>query len=350
MTKKLLIGLGLLLVSFAQTASAAPDGEKLYHTHCAVCHNNNGIGGIGLPLNGIKVAHFPRDYLFKTIRLGREGRVMPAFDFLSDAQVDAIVDHILKWRFEHAQDKVFSPEPIEGDVERGLTLYQEHCAECHGVDGKSQGIGTGVTFERERDFEVVPPALNNPGFLASATDHWIRYTVQTGRLGTIMPSQTELKITDQDVNDIVAFVRSFEKQYLDVEEPEAEPPTLVYESPYDFETTVSNIKQALHGTNFRIFPDRFMEMGLAPDDQINRKQLSMRFCNFSQLYTMINTEPRLGVVLPCRVTVVEDDDGSVKIYVMNMRLVSRLFNNEQLSEFVEDMVQSLSNIIDEATL
>ena len=91
-------------------------------------------------------------------------------------------------------------------------------------------------------------------------------------------------------------------------------------------------------------------MGLAPDDQINRKQLSMRFCNFSQLYTMINTEPRLGVVLPCRITVVEEDDGTVLIYVMNMRLVSGLFNNEQLEEFVEGMVDALANIIDEATL
>ena len=315
-----------------------------------MCHNNNGIGGIGLPLNGIKVAHFPRDYLFKTIRLGREGRVMPAFDFLSDAQVNAIVDHILAWRFEHAQDKVFLQERIEGDVEQGGKLFREHCAECHGTDGKSRGVGTGVTFERERDFEVVPPALNNPGFLASASDHWIRYTIQNGRLGTTMPPQAELQISDQDVNDIVSYVRSFEQQYSERDEPEPEPPTLEYESPYDFETTVDNIRRALHGTNFRIFPDRFMEMGLAPDDQINRKQLSMRFCNFSQLYTMINTEPRLGVVLPCRITVVEQDDGTVLIYVMNMRLVSGLFNNEQLDEFVEGMVDALANIIDEATL
>ena len=349
MMKRILPVLGLLLL-FSQSTSAAPNGERLYHKHCVVCHNDNGIGGIGLPLNGLKIAHFPRDYLFKTIRLGREGRVMPAFDFLSDAQVNAIVDHILRWRFEHAEDKVFPAERIQGNAERGGELFKEHCAECHGSDGKSRGVGTGVTFERERDFEVVPPALNNPGFLASASDHWIRYTIQQGRLGTIMPSQEELKISDQDVDDVVSYVRSFEDQYQQKELPEPEPPTLVYDSPYDFETTVNNIRQALHGTNFRIFPDRYMEMGLAPDSEINTRQLSMRFCNFSQLYTMINTEPRLGVVLPCRVTVVEQDDGSVQIFVMNMRLVSRLFNNEQLSDFVEGMVQSLANIIEEATL
>lgn len=349
MIKRIILLLGFTGLLAGQVA-AAPNGAELYSKHCAVCHNENGMGGIGLPLNGTKIEFFPRDYLFKTIRQGRPGRVMPPFDELSDAQVNAIVDHILGWKHDKMITVDLVDEIVQGDAKKGGELYQEHCSECHGEDGKSEGVGTGVTITREREFEVVPPALNNPGFLASASDVWIRYTIQNGRLGTIMPSQKKLKISDQEVNDIVAYVRSYEKTYIEADKPEPEPPTFVYDSPYDFQTTVDNVKQSLQGMNFRFFPDRYMEMGLAPDILVNKKQLSLRFCNFNQLYKMINTEPRLGVILPCRITVVEEADGQVKLYVMNMKLVSRLFNNEQLDGYVDTMLETIAEIIDEATL
>lgn len=332
-----------------QNAIAAPDGAQLYRTHCSVCHNENGMGGIGLPLNGIKIEDFSRDYLFQTIRLGRVGRVMPAFMRLSDAQVNAIVDYILEWRNDELVP-IYTDVKVKGDVENGAKLFQKECAECHGKDGSSEGVGTGVTLSRKRKFEVVPPALNNPGFLAAARDTWIRRTITEGRLGTSMPSSKKLNLTTQDVNDLVSYIRSFEKQYEQKEPLEDTRPTLVFDSPYDFMTTVSNLKQSLQGMNFRIFPDRYMEMGLADDRFINRKQLSLRFCNFNRLYKMINTDPRLGVVLPCRITVVEHPDGQVKLYVMNMRLVSRLFNNDQLDEMAVSMFESVIEVIEEATL
>ncbi len=336
------------LLLLAATALAAPNGEELYTRHCSVCHNDKGIGGIGLPLNGEKLEHFSRDYLFKTIRNGRPGRVMPPFEKLSDAQVNAIVDHVMSWRKTPAQE--WPATPVKGDPDKGERLFQEKCSACHGKDGKSNGLGTGVTLSRERKFKVVPPALNNIGFLRSAPDSWIRYTIQNGRPGTIMPSQKDFGISDQDLDDIVSYIRQFERKHDERPKPEQEPPTLVFDSPYDFVTTVTNLKETLKGLNFRYFPDRYMEMGLAPDDQINKKQLSLRFCNFNLLYKMINIEPRLGVILPCRVTVVEEDDGSVKLYLMNMKVATQLFNNEQLSELAEQMNESLMELIEEATL
>ncbi len=343
----------LFLLLFASltpgSVIAAPDGYKLYIKHCSVCHNDKGIGGIGLPLNGEKVKLYSYEYLFKTIRLGRKGRIMPAFTRLSDSQINAIVNYIFSWK-EIKQKPFYDQANIAGNPNKGGELYQKLCASCHGKDGKSNGLGTGVTSSREREFQVVPPALNNVGFLASASDEWIKKTIQQGRPGTIMPSQSTFNINDQDLNDIVSYIRSYELSVIPEKKEIDNQPTLVFESPYDFITTISNIKQSLKGLNFRYFPDRYMEMGLAPDETINKKQLSLRFCNFQQLYKMINVEPRLGVVLPCRVTVVEGPDGNVKIYVMNMKLVSRLFNNSQLNDIAEDMHNALIELIDEATL
>jgi len=339
----------LFSLVFSIPARSAPNGQELYHQHCSVCHNNNGIGGIGLPLNSAKIQYFPRNYLFKTIRKGRKGRVMPAFDKLSDAQVNAIVDHVLSWQ-KSTTSLTFNQQPVTGDAENGKDLFIQHCADCHGKDGKSEGIGTGVSVSRQRKFKVVPPALNNPGFLASASDAWIKHTITEGRPGTRMPSQAELEITSEQVNDIVSYIRSYEEKYAREESLDTEKPTMTFASPYDFITTVTNLKQSLQGLNYRYFPDRYLEMGLIEDAMVNKKQLSLRFCNFKQLYKMINTEPRLGVVLPCRVSVVEQADGQVTIYAMNMKLVSRLFNNDQLSEAAGEMNEALIELIDEATL
>ena len=337
-----------LLLLLAAPVWSAPNGEQLYTRHCSVCHNDKGMGGIGLPLSGEKLEHFSRDYVFKTIRNGRPGRVMPPFVKLSDAQVDAIVDYIMSWRKMPPEN--WPDTPVKGDPANGERLFKEKCAACHGEDGKSNGLGTGVTLSRERKFKVVPPALNNIGFLRSAKDSWIRYTIQNGRPGTIMPSQKDFGISDSELDDLVSYIRQFEQKHNEKPAPEPEPPTLVFDSPYDFVTTVTNLKETLKGLNFRYFPDRYMEMGLAPDDQINKKQLSLRFCNFNLLYKMINIEPRLGVILPCRVTVVEEEDGSVKLYLMNMKVATQLFNNEQLSELARQMHENLMELIEEATL
>ncbi len=338
-----------LLLLGAGSSLAAPDGQRLYQQHCTICHNDKGSGGIGLPLTGDKLEHFPRDYLFHTIRLGREGRIMPAFNTLSDAQINALVDYILSWKKTATHDR-YSRARIKGDKANGKRLFGEKCAACHGKDGRSNGLGTGVTESRERKFKVIPPALNNPGFLASASDAWIRSTIRHGRPGTIMPSQKTLHISDKELDDIVSYVRSFETTYKKHAALNEDQATLVFDSPYDFKTTVENLRETMKGMNFRYFPDRYMEMGLAPDAQINKKQLTLRFCNFNLLYKMINIDPRLGVVLPCHITIVEQKDGSVKLYVMNMKVVSRLFNNTQLSEIADQMHQSIMELIDEATL
>ena len=56
------------------------------------------MGGIGVPLALPSFqATIDDDYLRRTIRHGRPGRVMPAFPSLSNAQTDAIVNHVRGW-------------------------------------------------------------------------------------------------------------------------------------------------------------------------------------------------------------------------------------------------------------
>ena len=65
------------------------------------------------------------------------------------------------------------------------------------------------------------------------------------------------------------------------------------------------------------------------------------------LYGMLKIEPRLGVVLPCRITIMEREGGEVILVVPNLRVISRWFNNDELVGLWDRMEETFTNIIDE---
>lgn len=335
----LLTGLGI----------AAPDGKQLYTRNCAACHGSHGSGGVGVPLALPDFQYGVSDqFLKRTIRHGRPGRVMPAFSEFSDAEVNALVKYIRSWAPGRTIDQ--PTHKVKGDPRRGKPLFAKHCAGCHGTNGEG-GTGTGVTFSRPRDLPIIAPALNNPGFLTAASDQLIKAAVMNGREGTPMPSFRKQGLSEQQINDIVSYVRSFEQQPNpnEVGSADDEPLTISYESPYSMDETVDALQKAAIGRNFRIIRVQTLENGLFDPDEENHKQVIVYFCNFQLLNEALAVDPRVGLFLPCRVTVVELD-GKVQVMAINPKRLSYLFNNAELNKLCVGMAVTYTQIIEEATL
>lgn len=340
--------LSIVALIFATELSAAPKGEAMFGQHCSSCHGQNGQGGVGVPLSLPDfLASVDDAYLFNTIRLGRPGRIMPAFQTLSDAQVKAIVGHMRSWEPKELKSSL-SSESVDGDPGRGEGLYTKHCAACHGDSGQG-GEGTGVTFSRPRDFPIIPPALNNSGFLASASDQVIKATLIRGREGTPMSSFLKQGLSEQDINDIVRYVRTFEETPILWKPGEDKETTLVMESSYSLEETVENIKRAAIGKNFRIIRIQSLEHGLFPVEEENKKQVIVYFCNFGFINKALGMDPRVGMFMPCRITAVEQA-GEVKLYAINPKYLARLYNNQGMDESCQQMHDLYVEIMEEATL
>lgn len=344
-------GLTMLLLACSWgSAQAAPNGQEIYRAQCAGCHQSQGKGGIGLPLTSDVLAHVSDDFLRQTIRIGRPGRIMPSFAHLSDAQVNAVVAFIRERA--GVPERAFSTDPVQGDAANGKVLYSQHCASCHAEDGSGKGLGTGVTLSRARSFLIMPAAIGNPGFLAAAPDEMIKRIVTVGRIKGGMPAFAD-QLSESEINDIVAHVRSFEqpdKVSANKGFTEIVQPSYVLESPVGFKETVKRIKETLKGYNFRSFPDRFIEEGLTEGMTAYREEVALRFCNFNELFRLLRLEPRLGAVLPCRISVIKTKEEKVLIIAGNMRFIASRFNNDQLTDWATEMDQMIRDILDEVTI
>lgn len=341
----------LFILAFSLNVNSAPHGDELYATHCSSCHGIDGKGGVGVPIALPSfLGSVSNEYLEKTIRHGRPGRIMPAFVSLSDAQVSAIVKHVRSW-----SDK---PVPVEdttvvkGDREHGKKLFADFCVQCHG-DAGSGGKGTGVTFSRKRDLPIIAPALNNAGFLAAASDVMIRDTITLGREGTPMTSMLVAGLSEEDIDDIVSYIRSLEKTAAEIEQTlngsEKDLPVIIMDSPYGLDETVENLKQAVTDQNFTLIRTDYLEHGLVEEGKENKKQVVLHFCNFGFLFQALSIDPRVGMFLPCRVTVIEKN-GKVQISTINPKRLSKLFNNHELDEYCDQMYEVYNSLLEDATL
>ncbi len=128
------------------------------------------------------------------------------------------------------------------------------------------------------------------------------------------------------------------------------PPVLVAKSPYDLETTLTRLKAAAEGNNFRVIREQTVDFGLVDQNEEDRQQRILYFCNFDMLYDALQVDKRVGVFLPCQVNVTQRDDG-VYVIAPNSKLVSAAYlGNPDLAPACDHLHQAYQAILEEGTL
>jgi cytochrome c oxidase cbb3-type subunit 3 len=179
----------------------------------------------------------------------------------------------------------------------------------------------------------------------------IKHTLELGREGTPMRSFLVQGLSEQDINDLVSAIRSMQDDSAPAARPDeaAASAVLVAESPYTLEETIENLKQSIVSQNFLLIRTDYLEHGLVAEGEEDKHQVILHFCNFRFLFEALAIDPRVGMFLPCRVTVVERE-GKVLVMTMNPLYMSHLFNNSELDEACREMHAIYTEIIEDATL
>ena len=186
----------------------ASDGATLFGVFCAGCHGPDGMGRrlpglVSFPsiANPDFLALASDEFLAETVKNGRPGRRMPGWlkdGGLRPDEIRAVVAYVRSLGVPVAPVPV-PAVPAAGAPQNGKRIFQTACSGCHGLDGKG---GEG-------------PALNNRVLLQSASEAYLMGTIRHGRRGTAMasfldPSPVRQALTESDIADVVAYLRSFE--------------------------------------------------------------------------------------------------------------------------------------------
>ncbi len=187
------------------TMGSAEDGADIVTFVCTTCH---GPAGEGLTASALSNPDFLRSasdgFLLASIVMGRERtRMLPMVGKSEGAlplSADDLRDMVafLRWEHDPPASGIPARYVTDADPNAGKELYAGICAGCHGPHGND---GWAVT-------------LNNPDFLAAATDGFLQATLTRGRASTAMRpvavgADGTAELSLEEINHIVAYVRSW---------------------------------------------------------------------------------------------------------------------------------------------
>jgi ubiquinol-cytochrome c reductase cytochrome c subunit len=184
-----------LLLAVAPTP--APDGARLYTTHCAACHApQRGGTADGPSLHGIGMASL--DFYLIT------GRMPAAAPWVQIGDRDERVGQRLPLADIRALEHYLAPTvaggpPLPlvaagGDVENGRRIYALNCQHCHAATGVGGALGKldWVPSLRRAPINVIADAVRSgPGQ---------------------MPRFGEHQLNQSDLNDVASFVVSMQTE------------------------------------------------------------------------------------------------------------------------------------------
>ncbi|MDE2059533.1 MAG: cytochrome c [candidate division NC10 bacterium] len=87
------------------------------------------------------------------------------------------------------------------DVAKGKKVYADKCVGCHGEKGKGDGVGARMLSKKPIDY-------TDKKAMSKLTDEDMKRTVKQGKAP--MPAWGTL-LTDQEIDNVVAYIRTFNK-------------------------------------------------------------------------------------------------------------------------------------------
>jgi sulfur oxidation c-type cytochrome SoxX len=207
-----------------KTPPPAMNGAETYKALCERCHGEKGDG------NG-KVAWYldpsPRDFtkasfmnskpkarFVSSIKEGVAGTSMPPWArAMKDEQVEGVLTYVLEtFTKEPARElktrKLPELNPVAASKEsaaHGEQIFLQRCTGCHGRKADGKGPNSLDILPRPRN-------LRNAFFVETVADRRLFESILYGVQGTAMPPWIDYGLTQNDVGDIVNFIRSINQK------------------------------------------------------------------------------------------------------------------------------------------
>jgi mono/diheme cytochrome c family protein len=236
-------------------------GKEIFENLCMTCHGRAGDSfnitpeglktDIGYPIyardftgkyhrEGKVVFKFASDYfgefasdedLKKIIKEGLAGTPMPGFTYLSDEEINSLLEYIKslnpRWKFASPQPKNYPVPPTdllsEERIERGRRQFMTVCIACHrniesGEEPLEQPLawykfdkkGNIITQDGSPSFQMIKARWFGKEPLRRGKPEYIFATIRDGIAGTTMTPWRHLG--DETIWDLVSYILYIEKK------------------------------------------------------------------------------------------------------------------------------------------
>lgn len=116
---------------------------------------------------------------------------------------------------------------------------------------------------------------------------------------------------------------------------------------YQFDEAIDKITMALKDVGFGILTEIDMKTTLKNKLDVDRRPYKiLGACNPKFANAALGIEEKIGILLPCNVTVMEREDGKVDVSIMDPAVAMSIVENPDLEHLANDVIEKLKTALD----
>ena len=114
----------------------------------------------------------------------------------------------------------------------------------------------------------------------------------------------------------------------------------------DFDAALERVTTALKSEGYGVLTDIDVKATLKKKIDVDfRKYRILGACNPPLAHRSLTSEPLIGLLLPCNVVVLEEDDGSITVSLANPRELFKVVDNAELAELAGEVDSKLQRVV-----
>ncbi len=118
----------------------------------------------------------------------------------------------------------------------------------------------------------------------------------------------------------------------------------------DYETALEQVTEALKGEGFGVLTEIDVKATLKKKIDVDfRNYKILGACNPPFAHKALSAAPEVGLLLPCNVTVSEEEDGKILIHIINPNMMMSMMDNPDLTEVANDVTEKLTHVVQALT-
>ena len=113
----------------------------------------------------------------------------------------------------------------------------------------------------------------------------------------------------------------------------------------DYDTALEKVKEALKVEGFGILTEIDVKATLKKKLDVDfRKYKILGACNPPLAHKALSTAPEVGLLLPCNVTVSEEENGQILVHLINPEMMLGVVDNPALADIACDAKERLDRV------